>query len=531
MEKTLFGLTIYTMRLLSIFLFSTCLCFSYPSAERMNLQTLYNSLDPTSISKLFAFYELYPDTDLGKDALKRVWDLIYLHKDKGDKTPVSIKLPDLDIGAMIALINKQPYEKETNITLKQLDQIEKISSHLKNRTLKGYGVLEKEEVMKLSSDEIDLARALLLYQYEASEDPIYEVRKYEANLDLMALQILARLSKDATDLEKIHAINHFIFHEMKFRFPPHSLWAKDIDIYTFLPSVIDNRQGVCLGVSILYLALAQRIDVPLEIITPPGHIYVRYKDGDTIINIETTARGVNTPSDMYLGINTKLLHERSLKEVVGMAFVNQASVMLHRKDYDTAVSLYEKAMPFTPDDDLIKLLLGITYLMQYENEKAEDLFKQIAGKTFIDAVHEETIPMDYLSGNATVDAIEAVFTPVDETRDSILQKQKILLSCLEECPKFRAGQLQLAVSWLQLGRGKEALEALKKCYELDKKDPTINYYLTVLSLQRLQYQEAWNFLTHTKEILSSNNHNPKMLKSLEYQLRCVYPNPIHKICN
>lgn len=98
------------------------------------------------------------------------------------------------------------------------------------------------------------------------------IQSYEALIDLMALQILARLPKQASAEEKIIAINTFIFDEMGFRFPPHSLYAKDIDLYTFLPSVLDSRRGVCLGVSILYLCLAQRLELPLEMITPPGPV-------------------------------------------------------------------------------------------------------------------------------------------------------------------------------------------------------------------------------------------------------------------
>ena len=149
---------------------------------------------------------------------------------------------------------------------------------------------------------------------------------------------------------------------MQFRFPPHSLYAKDIDLYTFLPSVLDSRKGVCLGVSILYLCLAQRIDLPLEIITPPGHIYVRYRNKESITNIETTARGINLPSDTYLGINTRKLMQRTIKEVIGMAFVNQASAVWGKEDYLTTVSLYEKSALYLPDDPLLKMFLGFNYL-------------------------------------------------------------------------------------------------------------------------------------------------------------------------
>jgi regulator of sirC expression with transglutaminase-like and TPR domain len=98
----------------------------------------------------------------------------------------------------------------------------------------------------------------------------------------MALQILARLPENASSEEMIRVMNEMLFNEMRFRFPPQSLGIKEVDLYTVLPSVLDSRRGVCLGVSIIYLCLAQRLDLNLEVITPPGHIYVRYVDPKTL---------------------------------------------------------------------------------------------------------------------------------------------------------------------------------------------------------------------------------------------------------
>lgn len=522
------------MRYLILFLF----CFDVLSAsikqEEVNalkLTTLYNSLDPSSIAQLFAFYELYSETPYGNKALTKVWELFNLHKTNKNESIEGFSLPQLDIQAVIALVNKQPYETVTPLNETQLLIIEKLSSHLKNRSLKGYSITKKEELMALPSEEIDLARALLIYQYDTSNNAVFEIRQYEASLDLMALQILARLPYAATDIQKVDAISYFIFHEMQFRFPPHSLMAKDVDIYTFLPSVIDNRKGVCLGVSILYLALAQRLDLPLEIITPPGHIYIRYKKGDTLVNIETTARGVHMPSEMYLGINTHLLEERTMKEVVGMAFVNQASVLSAKKDYKTAVDLYKKAKLFMPDDPLVTMLMGIHCILLGDLQLGQTLLKEISGITFIDTVYKETMPEDILDQRVTKEALESIFAHVDETRESIIEKQKSLKETVRKFPKFRAALLQLAVSWLQLGRGKEGLEVLKQYHAIDVEDPTVNYYISVLSMQRLHYKEAWQFLSATKKTLAKKNHNPKTLKSLEYELRHLDPEVVHKDCN
>jgi regulator of sirC expression with transglutaminase-like and TPR domain len=493
----------------------------------LKLITLYNSLDPNSIAELFAFYELYPNTPYGTKALSRVWELFNAHKHSQGASLSRFFLPELDIQAIIALVNKQPYETLSPLSEEQLVIIETLSSHLKNRSLKGHALTKKEDLLSLSSEEIDLARALLLYQYDTSEEYLLKIRQYEATLDLMALQILARLPSNATDIQKIDAISHFIFHEMQFRFPPHSLMAKDVDLYTFLPSVLDNRVGVCLGVSILYLSIAQRLDLPLEIITPPGHIYVRYRKGETLINIETTARGIHIPSEMYLGINTCSLEERTMKEVVGMAFVNQASVLSAKKDYQTALDLYKKAELFMDKDPLLKMLMGIHYILFGEEEKGKALLKEIAGIPFADAVYKETMPEDILEQHVSKEALEAVFSRVDETRESILEKQKSLKKAVKQYPKFRAGLMQLAVSWLQLGRSQEALEILKRYHQLDAEDPTVNYYISILSMQRLHYKEAWEFFLSTKSVLEKKHHHPKTLKSLEYQLRHAYSEVVH----
>ena len=336
------------------------------------LKSLYNSLDPFSILQHLAFYELYPETAEGKKALSRVWDLLHANQ-KGEP----IALPAFDIQSLISLITRQPFDPPVKLKEEQLAVVDTISKSLANRQLKGFGIWSKEELLALPSKEIDLARGLLLNQFDGHENFRDEVRQYEASLDLMALQILVRLPPHATAEDKIREINHFIFQEMQFRFPPHSLYAKDIDLYTFLPSVLDSRQGVCLGVSILYLCLSQRLDLDLEIITPPGHIYLRYPGKEQMINIETTARGINLPSDLYLGINTRKLEKRTLKEVIGMAFFNQASVYGEKADYAGTVSLYEKALPYLPEDPLLKMLLGMNYLFVGKKNEGKKLLEEI----------------------------------------------------------------------------------------------------------------------------------------------------------
>ncbi len=490
--------------------------------DTAQLSSLYHSLDPLSIVQNLSFYELYPESNEGKQALKRAWTLLCGDAPSEEISPLT--LPKLDLQAIISLVTKQPSDAPTSLSEDQLKVMERIGSSLHNRSLKGSGAWTQEEVLALSPEEIDLSRALLICQFEEDQDFKKKILQYEASLDLMALQIQRRIPQGASSEEIIRQINSFIFQEMGFRFPPHSVHAKDIDLYTFLPSVLDSRLGVCLGVSILYLCIAQRIDLPLEIVTPPGHIYLRYPSPQGTLNIETTARGIHLPSEVYLGINTRSLDNRTIKQTIGWSFMNQASVAWGKKDYETTVKIYEKALAYLPEDPLLQMLLGLNYLFIGKKKAGKELLETL-NPLFDHAVSPETAPADYLKGHVNVDGLKAIFTHVDENRASILEKQVELQKIAKKFPKFRAGLMQLAITHLQLGRTGEALEVLTRYHTLDPNDATVEYYLSALCLERLDYLKAWQYLKNAESLTQKREHAPKALKALKAELRKACPDP------
>ena len=465
-------------------------------------KALYNSLDPRSAAEALAFCELYPEADETPSALKRAAQLL--------------QLPSTDtVPTLFSLVNRLKGSSES-FSEEDILLIETLAAHLPNRQLKGYTVQTESEVIALPAEEVDLGMALILSQLGDVPDAAFQARSYSAMLDLMALQILSRLPQSATHLQKIQETNRFIFDQMHFRFPPHSVYAENIDLYTFLPSVMDNHLGVCLGVTALYLAVAQRIDLPLEIITPPGHIYVRYRIGEKTLNIETTARGVHMPDETYLSLHNPNLQQRPLKEVVGMTHVNQASTYLHKGEFLKAAQIYEKARPYMPEDLMVKELLGYSYLFIGKKEEGEVLLKEI-GK----GMH--SIAEDYLAGKVDLEGIQAVFTSVDETRQSLLAKQKKLEEALKKCPEFRDGLHQLATTWVQLNRGREAIDALTRFYALDPHDAVTNYYLSVLHGERHDFKNCWRYLKCAEEAVSKENFYPKALRELRRTLTLHCP--------
>lgn len=496
---------------------------SLGAAPPSKIRALYNSLDPSSLSQHLAFYELYGETLEGQKALVEAWTLLAapLQVQQGQIPPFAAF--SKAVKGVIDLVNKPMDQATVSLTEAELALIERLAARLPNRNLRGRTVTSEEEVLALAPNEIDLARGLLLSQLPDSPQRLVQIRSYEALLDLMALQCLTHITLKSSPEEKIRALNTFIFDEMGYRFPPHSTYAKDIDLYTFLPSVLDSRRGVCLGVSILYLSLGQRLNLPLEVITPPGHIYVRYHSGDKTINIETTARGIHIDSEHYLGVDTRSLEQRNIKEVIGLAHFNQAAVFWRAQQSEKALEAYAKASPYLPDDMLVKEFTAYHYLFTQQEEKALPLLYEVKDHLPDYAVSKQTVAEDYLKGAVDAEGIRPLFMHVDETRASILDKRKALENTLEHYPTFRAGLFALATTWLQLHRMGEALALLEKLHTLDPTDPDVEYYLAQIYAERLDYNKAWNHLRLAEKITQARDHHPKALKELRKELAKRYP--------
>lgn len=508
------------------FLWLSSSLFALPTSSK--LSALYKSLDPFSLSMQMAFFELYPDTNEGKSALNKTFELL------GASSALQTKfLPSKSLNSfptsIIALINKTPQETSLILSEEELQFVESLSSTLSNRKLKGYHVTKEDEVLALEDNQVDLARGLLLSQLVDEEEKINKIRQYEAVLDLMALQILAKLKPKggvkASSENKIEAINNFIFNELHFRFPPHSTYAPDIDEYTFLPSVLDSRRGVCLGVSILYLALSQRLDLSLEVITPPGHIFVRYKSPKgNIINIETTARGANLPSETYLSVTTKTLQTKTIKETIGLAHQNQASVYSQQKKFDKAVDSYRIACKYLKEDPLIRELLGYHLIFLGEESEGKQILLTIKDTPSDGNIMPDNIASDYLLGLVDAEGIQAVFQHVNDTMESILAKKERIEQTLVKYPRFRSGIAQLATAYLQLRKPAIALKLLERFHEIDNQDPLIEYYLSVLYFERFDWNKSWQSYKNVEALTKAHDHYPKALKEIKQALEKTAPN-------
>jgi tetratricopeptide (TPR) repeat protein len=495
------------------------LILQYAPIDATYLESLYSRQDPWSLTKQLYFYSEYPDSKEGAKAKQRILDLL-----KIDSLDPLVPL-NLNVSLFEDMLKAIFKTTSAPISLNQeaINFIKTIAKSHHHLSLKGHSYKTKEELIKADTSDIDVGRGMFLLAFGQDEEALKKIDAYEAVLDFMAVCIKARLKPTSTKEDVVHAMNHFIFYELGYRFPAYSEHEEKIDTYTILPSVLDNRQGVCLGVSLLYYSLAQRLGLDLDIYTPPGHIFLSLHED---LNIETTARGVHMPLERYLSLHIKELKKRNQKELLGMALFNQASVFLRKEDYKEAAKLYEQVLEFIPNDPQTLELLGSCYVMNHELKKANVAFSQLKTVQKQQLLSSNYVLEDFFKGLISPDGLRAVFKEVDPNMQSLIEKAKLLEKVHKKSPKFRSALYQLGVTYLQLHQYEKAFLCFKKLYPEASDDPVLAYYLTQLSLILFDRPHTFYYKGKLEEILNRLNYRPKAAQHLFEDIEDTWPSPL-----
>ncbi|SPN73306.1 hypothetical protein C10C_0121 [Chlamydia serpentis] len=372
--------------------------------------------------------------------------------------------------------------------------------------------------------EKDLARALV--ELEFPEDLGKSRAIYYSNyLDVLALRIHAERQRyldshpstpGTTEFHKatIEAINTILFYEEAIRYP--SKKEMFSDEFSFLSSVTDRKFGVCLGVTSLYFSLSQRLDLPLEAVTPPGHIYLRYRGGE--VNIETTAGGRHLPTENYCDcLAIEELQVRTPKEIIGLTFMNQGSFALQKKRYKEAERAYKKAQKYLQDPELQELLGFVQILRGNKTE----------GKTLIKHSHRAdqkgSLAYDYLKGRIDLATLALLFCYPGSNYEEIASYGEELKKAMKNSSLCSEGQRRLASVAFHLGKVAEGVSFLEACAKDTPNDLSLHLRLCKILCERHDYTKALKYFLIAETLITDQGFVEEDSRSftLFYEMRKI----------
>ena len=241
------------------------------------------------------------------------------------------------------------------------------------------GLCVCEEPVVQKTGPIDLEKEILEISRIAGKDILgkdLDVRKYEGEIDRISAECAKRIEGKKNGREIVDAINAYLFGELSIQPDPKE---QDID-GIFIDAVLETKKGPCLALSGLYLIIGQKLNLPLYGVLVPGHFFVRYDDGKTVMNIETLKKGALMKDRWYRDKyripddSTCYFRNLTVKEALAPFLFNLGNAYNSAGKADDAVATYEQAAAILPGFAEVHGNLGVAYFKKGEMDKAVSEF-------------------------------------------------------------------------------------------------------------------------------------------------------------
>jgi len=349
-----------------------------------------------------------------------------------------------------------------------------------------------DEMLALPDEEIDVGLGALLIGKEY--DPDLDVRRYLKKLDKMADELRSRISDEAQPREIIAVIGRYVFQELGYVVPKEEGQnAGD----NFLHVLLERGEGECSRLSTLYVALAERLGLPLFGVSAPRHLFVRYVRGGTRINIETTLKGVSPPDSYYVAryhvpdtpaAARFYMASLSKRDFLAALLSNLAAAQLQEGNLKEALDVCWKSLAVCPNDPQAWGNLGAAYLARGEATEAV-----VAIRKALEINPVEPILWNNL-GNA--------YTRQDRMDEAILAYS----TARQLDPHYAEAWDNLGTAYFKLRKIEEAVAACEKAVSINPNDAKLWFNLSLAYLEQRKPEQA---LRAAKEAVAVNPDHGK----------------------
>jgi regulator of sirC expression with transglutaminase-like and TPR domain len=121
-----------------------------------------------------------------------------------------------------------------------------------------------------SDEQLPLLEAVACLAQD--EYPELDVQQLLADVDQLQLRLRRRLPADAGALQRLQLLNHFFYDELGFGGNSNDYYDPD---NSYLHAVLRTRRGIPVSLAVLWLELAQAIELPVRGVAFPGHFLVK----------------------------------------------------------------------------------------------------------------------------------------------------------------------------------------------------------------------------------------------------------------
>lgn len=333
-----------------------------------------------------------------------------------------------------------------------------------------------DEILSFPENRINLLTAILLVYKEW--DTNIDINKYEKRIDEIAADISRKIKAAVpkTPVEKVNLISEYLFRDLSLKPIKATVLGQaqaehmSIGEETLFTYLLDKKEGQCMSFSYLYLVIAEKLNLPIFLVTVPYHTFVRYDDGVTKFDIETMREGKVLEDKDYIewkSIPSDLIKEGvylrnfNKKEAIGSALLDLAHLYAEANRNEEYLEIIEKSLKFFPNNIEASQALGGYYLQKYVD---------VMVKNNRSDVHILDLAIDYFQ------------------------------KALNIYPNYLDALINLGTAQMMKGEYDLALEKFKRVLEIKPDYGPAYQRLTALFLDTQQHKLAWEYANKAADL-------------------------------
>lgn len=146
--------------------------------------------------------------------------------------------------------------------------------------------------------------------------------------------------------------------------------------------VLSRGRGSCLGLSGLYLVVAERLGIEAHLALAPGHAFIRAQQQGRTVNVELLRRGEIMPDAWYVEKyappvgNSTYMRSLTLGEALAVFRYNLASAAVDLGQPDIGLKRYREVLSILPDFAEAHAAAGFVHQKQQRPEQAIESYRE-----------------------------------------------------------------------------------------------------------------------------------------------------------
>jgi regulator of sirC expression with transglutaminase-like and TPR domain len=237
---------------------------------------------------------------------------------------------------------------------------------------------ELHEMVMGPDEAIDLARANLLVASEIPEFRGLDIGKALSEIDDIAQRVRQETERcrrmfdehperffNRYEAYQINILGTMLRDDIKIRYKEGKLDHGDPRVL-FLNGLLEQREGTCVSMPLLYLVVGLRLGYPLHGVVVADHTFCRWDDGKYRQNIEATGAGFGGPDKEYLrdmGATDEQVRQSiwmknlTRKQMIGQFLFNRATYWAEKSRLVRAQVDLTRALKTSGNDPYITIFL------------------------------------------------------------------------------------------------------------------------------------------------------------------------------